>query len=169
MRRGLWLGVVAAACAPAEPVAVAPLSNEAMAMGDAGPLAHGDYACRIQDGGYDYPPFRCVVHGDGGRTVLEKVEGSVRFRGVVGPSRDGFRFDGELYCPWGDCTEPVHAEFRPAGDTYVATFQPAAARRDRMVITLGPARARGGDGHGGYGYGGDGYGGDGYAGARHHH
>jgi hypothetical protein len=173
MRSAPWLvlaAATAAACPAATPYHVTPVGNTAVS--GAAPLADGDYACQIRDGGYDYPPFRCVVRADGARTVLEKVEGSVRFRGVIAPtSATSFRFDGELYCPWGDCTEPVRAEFRRAGAGYAAVVQPADARRDPMYITLTtPVQAAyggygyGGHGYGGYGYGGYGYGGYGYGG-----
>jgi hypothetical protein len=181
MRSSACLVLVAAmaACgAPSTATTSAVLSNEAPYA--AGPLYPGDYACQIQDGGYDYPPFRCVVRSDGGRTLLEKVEGSVRFRGVIAPiTADRFRFDGEVYCPWGDCTEPVHAEFSPQGAAYVAMFQPADRRRDPMRITVqriiyggtgygGYAYGGFGYGYGGFGYGGAGYGGAGYGGYRPH-
>ena len=176
MPRTPWLVLAAAtatACPSGAPYTVTPVGNTTAS--GAAPLADGDYACRIRDGGYDYPPFRCIVRAEGARTVLEKVEGSVRFRGVIAPtSSTSFRFDGELYCPWGDCTEPVRAEFRRAGPGYAAMVQPADARRDPMWITLttpmqaaygGGGYGGYGYGYGGYGYGGYGYGGYGYGGA----
>jgi len=149
-------------CGGSSPRTAQPIGNQAMVNEPTG-LAIGAYTCRIQESGYDYPPFRCVVTLDGGRYTLEKVEGSVRFRGVVAETPAGFRFEGEVFCPWGDCTEPVSGEFQQNGTTYVANF---AARRSgpAMTVILEPASGYGGDSYGGYGYGGDDYGGYGYGG-----
>src|SRR5689334_6984958 len=115
MRRfGLVMMVVAvaAACGPKglSTVASRPSGNTGDPMAQSG-LSPGDYVCTINESGYEYPPFRCVIANANGRMTLEKVEGSVRFRGVVAPGPEGFQFDGEVYCPFGDCTEPVHAVF----------------------------------------------------------
>ena len=134
--------------------------RSATAQGAAGAPEDGNYLCRIQEEGYEYPAFRCVVRTNGGRTVLEKVDGTVRFRGVVAATAGGFAFTGEVFCPFGDCTEPVRAEFRGSSDgMWVAAFN---ARRagPAMTVTLEPLL---GDG-GGSGYGGDQYGGYGYGG-----
>ena len=120
------------------------------------------YYCSIQDSGYKYPRFPCAVRKVDGQWMLAKLAGSQRFRGTITPSRDGFSFDGELYCPWGDCSQPLHGVFRAAGDGRLrGTFRDAA-----MIVLLEPApdaafggASYGGDGYGGFGYGGTTYGG----------
>jgi hypothetical protein len=125
----------------------------------------GDYWCTIDESSYEYPRFPCVIAPRGGRLVLEKLGGSVRFRGAVTPDgRGGFAFVGEQYCPWGDCTEPVRATFAPG--------EPGELRgnlNDHMVVHLtstmpGSFVAYGGVGYGGQGYGGASYGGASYGG-----
>lgn len=124
----------------------------------AGGLANGDYACSIEDGGYRYPPFRCVVYsGENGGQVLEKMGGSQRFRGRVLEDGEGFRFDGTFYCPHGDCTENVSGSFARAGDgAYRGTLDFARPRQTPMTVSLELAP-------GGFAYGGGGYGGAAYA------
>lgn len=168
MRRfGLVIVVVAAfapACGGKQPSSASPhpIGNQADPMAQSG-FGPGDYVCTINEGGYDYPPFKCVVANAGGHMTLEKVEGSVRFRGVVAPTDGGFHFDGEVYCPWGDCTEPVHAQFEVNGTAYIAQF--ASKQSGPMTVTLQSTQyGYGGNGYGGYGYGGYGYGGYGYGG-----
>jgi hypothetical protein len=84
------------------------------------------------------------------------------------PQGEGFAFEGEYYCPWGDCTQPLHGVFEPAGKGgYRGTF-----RDSTVTVMLIPAPADstwggatyGGDGYGGFGYGGFGYGGGAYGG-----
>lgn len=165
MRRfgpGLVVAAVAACAPQGPPTMVTPVSNQAIAQGGSdGPMI-GDYNCRIQESGYEYPAFRCIIRPDGGRTVLEKIEGTVRFRGVIASTAGGFGFAGEVYCPWGDCTEPVRAQFRAAGGgIFIASFN---ARRagPAMTVTLEPLDGQdGGYSYGGYGYGGSLYGGGG--------
>jgi|SRR6185503_3138528 len=135
-------------------------------IGNRGGRANGDltaaYYCSIQDGGYKYPRFPCAVREIDGRWMLAKLGGSQRFRGVITPTRDGFTFDGELYCPWGDCVQPLHGEFVAAGHgRLTGTFRDTA-----MSVLLEPApdaafggASYGGDGYGGFGYGGASYGG----------
>jgi hypothetical protein len=123
------------------------------------------YYCSIQESGYKYPRFPCAVRKVEGRWMLAKLAGSQRFRGVIEPRGDGFSFTGELYCPWGDCTQPLHGVFNAVGNGRLrGTFQDAA-----MVVLLEPApdSAFGGATYGGDGYGGFGYGGFGYGGATH--
>lgn len=116
------------------------------------------YYCSIQDGGYKYPPFPCAVRKIDGRWMLAKLAGSQRFRGEVKPHGSGFSFDGELYCPWGDCTQPLHGEFKAVGQGRLrGTFRDAD-----LVVLLAPAPDAA---FGGASYGGDGYGGFGYGGA----
>jgi hypothetical protein len=117
------------------------------------------YFCSIHMDRYQYPRFPCVIRKVDGRWMLAKLGGSVRFRGEVRPEGHGLAFDGELYCPWGDCSKPLHGVFQPTG-------KPGALRglfADAGVTTLlepAPDSA-----FGGAAYGGDGYGGFGYAGA----
>ena len=120
------------------------------------------YYCSIQDGGYNYPRFPCAVRKIDGHWMLAKLAGSQRFRGEIRPIDNGFTFDGELYCPWGDCVQPLHGVFKSVGDGRLkGTFEKVA-----MVVLLEPApdaafggASYGGDGYGGFGYGGAGYGG----------
>src|SRR5687767_12846151 len=74
------------------------------------------YHCSIRDGEYQYPPYPCAVRKIDERWMLAKLGGSQRFRGEIKPRGDGFSFHGELYCPWGDCTQPLHGEFRAIGN-----------------------------------------------------
>src|SRR5262245_54108461 len=116
------------------------------------------YYCSIDDGGYTYPRFPCALRKIEGHWMLAKLAGSQRFRGEVKPRGEGFSFDGELYCPWGDCNQPLHGVFRPVGNGRLrATFQDMG-----MSVLLEPAP---GAAFGGAGYGGDSYGGFGYGGA----
>ena len=124
------------------------------------------YLCSIEDGGYHYPQMPCVVKNVDGKFVLAKLAGSQRFRGEVRASGDGLSFDGEYYCPWGDCTQPMHGEFvRRANGELVGHFKDAS-----VVVTMVPAPSNvawggtsyGGDAYGGFGYGGWGYGGSSY-------
>lgn len=119
------------------------------------------YYCSIQDGGFKYPAYPCAVRKLDGRWMLAKLAGSQRFRGEVIPRGDGFAFDGEFYCPFGDCTQPLHGTFKPIGNGALrGTFSDAS-----LVVVLQPApdaafggAAYGGDGYGGFGYGGATYG-----------
>ena len=134
------------------------------------PLAQRDdgtaYLCSISDGGYSYPQFPCVIREVDGRMMLAKLGGSQRFRGVVQKQGEGFTFEGEFFCPWGDCTQPMHGVFEPTGDGGLrGSFTDIS-----IVVTMvrAPANAAwggatyGGDGYGGFGYGGWGYGGASY-------
>ena len=121
------------------------------------------YYCSIQDGEFRYPRFPCAVRKIEGHWMLAKLAGSQRFRGVVTPRGEGFTFDGEFYCPWGDCAQPLHGVFKPIGKGRLrGTFSDAT-----MVVLLerAPDHAFGGATYGGDGYGGFGYGGLGYGGA----
>lgn len=140
------------------------LSNQAHGAG--GHDMTAAYLCSIEDGGFRYPQMPCVVKSVGGKYMLAKLAGSQRFRGEVRPVGEGFSFDGEYYCPWGDCTQPMHGEFvrRPSGEL-VGTF-----RDNQVIVRLTPAPSNtawggtsyGGDAYGGFGYGGMGYGGSSY-------
>lgn len=121
------------------------------------------YFCAIEDSGFTYPQMPCAIRQIDGRFVLAKLAGSQRFRGEVTPSGEGFSFNGEFYCPQGDCSQPLRGVFKPAGrGGYRGTFE-----NSTLTVTLLPAPADsawggatyGGDGYGGFGYGGLGYGG----------
>jgi hypothetical protein len=133
--------------------------HEALAQRD---LA-GAYWCAIEDGGYKYPPFPCAIRKIDQRLVLAKLGGSQRFEGEVRAVGQGFSFDGQFYCPWGDCTQELHGAFRPAANgALVGTFRDA-----RFIVRMhaAPESAFGGSTYGGDGYGGFGgaaYGGAGY-------
>ena len=115
------------------------------------------YYCSIQDGEFHYPRFPCAMRKVNGRWMLAKLAGSQRFRGYVTPHVAGFAFDGEFYCPWGDCSQPLHGAFEAIGGGRLrGTFRDA-----RMIVVLEPAPD---SAFGGATYGGDGYGGFGYAG-----
>lgn len=141
-------------------------------IGNRGPLVASSepdiaaaYWCSIRSGEYEYPAMPCVIRKERGRYVLAKLAGSQRFRGVVRTRADseGFTFDGEFYCPWGDCTQPLHGVFMPIDDGRLrGTFTDQS-----IVVTMtrtSGVEAFGGSGYGGAGYGGDGYGGVGYGG-----
>lgn len=116
----------------------------------------GTYYCSIQHEEYKYPRFPCVIRKVDGRLLLAKLAGSQRFRGEVKPLGDSLSFDGEFYCPWGDCTRPLHGVFEPVGRGALrGTF-----RDESMVVLLEPAPETAfGTGYGGVGYGGVSYGG----------
>ncbi|MGN6108685.1 MAG: hypothetical protein ACTHU0_26500 [Kofleriaceae bacterium] len=119
----------------------------------------GPYWCSIDQDGYDYPRYPCVIRKVGAKLVLAKLGGSQRLRGFVVASGDRFEFTGELYCPWGDCTEGMHGWFEPTGrGGFKGTLSgPLTSQRpgDAMVVHLRPAPA---NAFGGSSYGGDGYG-----------
>jgi len=166
MRFGLVVFAIAAACggsgggSHARNGGEQAIGNQAPAVAVTDPTAA--YWCSINSGGYDYPAMPCVLKNVNGRFMLAKLAGSQRFRGVVAPSRDGagFTFDGEFYCPWGDCSKPLHGVFAPTGDGRLrGTFDDKS-----VVVTMTPAD-NGSAGFGGVAYGGDGYGGFGDGGS----
>jgi hypothetical protein len=148
-----------------QPVMVSPPSNVGGAPSPA--IAYGDYLCQIER----YDPFRCVVRDEGGRLFLDKLGGSIRFRGWIRPDANGgFELQGDLYCAYIECTEPLRTYFQPTANGFVG--QVSQRGNTPMTVTLWPARydayggiSYGGGGYGGYGYGGPGYGGSGYGGA----
>lgn len=122
----------------------------------------GPYYCSIDDAGFEYPRYPCVIKKVGEKLVLAKLAGSQRIRGVVIVDKDGegFSFVGELYCPWGDCTEEMRGKFRPTGKGgFKGTLNGPMDHRDEvkggMIVQLLPAPA---NAFGGSAYGGDGYG-----------
>lgn len=161
-------GVVVAACIiqpdpqPQQPMpANAYAQDGSQAAAPAGGITPGDYACSISSGGYQYPPFRCMVYSaENGGQVLEKTGGSQRFRGRILAEGTGFRFDGTFFCPYGDCTEDVSGMFNGTGNgSYQGTLQGAANKNQPLQVTVTHTP-------GGFGYGGAGYGGAMYGGAR---
>lgn len=119
----------------------------------------GPYWCSIDDAGFEYPRYPCVIRKVGDKLMLAKLGGSQRIRGnIVLDKHDGFTFVGELYCPWGDCTEQMRGRFRPAGKGGFKAMLNGPLDHDGdagMIVQLVPAPA---DAFGGNGYGGDGYG-----------
>ncbi len=120
------------------------------------PALAGSYWCTITEEDYEYPRFACAISEQRGHLVLAKLGGSVRFEGEIVPEHGGFRFSGQMYCPWGDCSQPLHGVFAPTGVAFHGTFSD-----DRMTVEL----VRAPDGLGGDGYGGQAYGGSPYGGA----
>ncbi|MBX3159569.1 MAG: hypothetical protein KF773_26595 [Deltaproteobacteria bacterium] len=127
----------------------------------------GPYWCSITSDGYENAKYACIIKKVGETLTLAKVGGSERIRGTIMPDeRDGFSFVGEMYCPWGECTQQLRGRFRPAKDGgFKGTFR---ENESTMVLHLVPAAANafGGPGYGGdeYAWGGAAYGGYSYAG-----
>lgn len=122
----------------------------------------GGFWCSIKEGAFKYPPFPCAIREIDHRLVLAKLAGSQRFEGVVTPTADGFGFAGRFYCPFGDCTQPLHGVFRATGNGKLE----GRFRDAKFLVELEPAPASafggasyGGDEYGGFGYGGASYGG----------
>ncbi len=125
--RGLTLAMLAtlatsasAACAtaraPVDRKVVENMPDARSLDGRRAALPDGQYTCSIQEGDYTYPSFPCVIATSNGKVHLEKVAGSQRIRGAVTMTENGFHFEGELFCPYGDCAQPVVAEFQRADD-----------------------------------------------------
>jgi hypothetical protein len=112
----------------------------------------GAYWCSIGEQGFDFDRYPCVIRKVGPRFILAKLGGSQRFKGVATPDdNNGFSFAGRLFCPWGECDEPMHGAFKPTGHGELkGTFKDNA-----IVVQLVPAPD---DAFGGVAYGGDGYG-----------
>jgi hypothetical protein len=146
-------GVLLAFAACGGSRASAPLENHG---GTARPVI-GSYACSIEDSGYRYPPFRCVIREQGGKLWLVKLDGSQRFEGEVRETGKGLAFAGRFFCPFGDCEQGLHGAFAPTGDGGMkGTFSDA-----KFVVWLQPVA---GGAYGGAAYGGETYGGNGYGG-----
>jgi hypothetical protein len=154
----LFGAAIAACWTDRTPAPAAPIGNHSAEVPRA---LVGDYRCTISESGYEYPPFPCTIRQQGRKLVLAKLGGSVRFEGEIRPRGEGFAFKGQVYCPWGDCTEAVAGTFEPAaGGALTATLG-----QDRMTVQLVRADAGfGGTGYGGNVYGGASYGGGGYGG-----
>lgn len=164
VRFGVLASILAAACSGGSKGGP---SGGGDTIGNRGPLVTNDssdmtaaYWCSITSGEFDYPAMPCVIRNVGGRFMLAKLAGSQRFRGVVKPRGDGFTFDGEFYCPFGDCTQPLRGVFaRTADGKLRGTFNDTT-----IIVTM--TRTQENDGAwGGVGYGGDSYGGFGYGGS----
>jgi hypothetical protein len=94
----------------------------------------GEYTCSLDD----TPAFRCRVSGG----ILEKLDGSQRFRGPVTKLPDGnLAFSGTFFCPFGACTHSVATTFiRQGPGRYVGRFAPtnapgAGGGNERVVLT----------------------------------
>jgi hypothetical protein len=129
-----------------------------------GVLPVGAYACSFESDGYQYPPFPCAVSMHGRDTWLEKTGGSQRIRGTITAIGGGFHFDGEYFCPWGDCTSKTSGDFHAAG---VNTWEGRVGSDGGDVVVrlvYLPGGAVGGGMYGGSMYGGGMYGGGMYGG-----
>lgn len=114
-----WFGAWTAVSLAALALACGPRASALTAEASRGPRV-GRYDCRIRDGGFDYPWFRCEVRPRGRAWWLEKIEGSQRFAGtVVRGARGRLEFSGVLHCPSGDCDAPLWGVLAP-----VASRQP---------------------------------------------
>ena len=147
--------LLVAACAAGAPAARKVVANtpdpERLAARRAD-LPDGQYSCSIADGGYQYPSFPCVVATRDGKVRLEKVAGSQRIRGDVTMTENGFHFEGEFFCPHGDCTEPVVTEFRRQGNEerhYLAEIRTASGVIQFDLRYRPEAPGGGGDAYGG--------------------
>jgi hypothetical protein len=69
---------------------------------------------------------------------LEKKTGSQRLKGNVEITGAGFRFKGTFFCPMGDCTQPVWADFtRDEAGVFRGTLQqPPNARGPTTEMSL---------------------------------
>jgi len=157
------------ACVMVQPrTAPAPLQNGGAGGGapvaPQGAMRAGMYHCSLEDGGYRYPDFPCVVNvGADGATSVEKLAGSQRFRGNLTAAGDGVAFEGQFYCPYGDCNAAIRGSFRRTGeDVWEGTFEGGHA--PMIVRMVYAADAYGGGVYGGGRYGGGVYGGGVYGG-----
>ncbi|HEY1549839.1 MAG TPA: hypothetical protein VGG28_18550 [Kofleriaceae bacterium] len=119
----------------------------------------GAYWCVIEQGDIAYPPYPCTIQHAGQRLVLAKLAGSQRFQGELAPTGAGFSFAGTYFCPWGECTQPLHGTFEPSEGGFVGTF------RDSTIIVRMTAVQLGNGSHDATLYGGASYGGASYGGA----
>jgi hypothetical protein len=152
MRRAcLLFGALVACWSDKTPTTTAVENHQALEQRD----LTGAYWCTITSGEFTYDPYPCVIRRVERRFVLAKLGGSQRFTGEVRANAGGFTFDGEFYCPWGDCTQRMHGVFVPAQGGF-------EYQDDHIIVRMMKAA----DGaYGGVAYGGDGYGGFGYGGA----
>lgn len=161
-RPAVWrFGAVACAAVALAGCGARPGQPEAVGNRAAVADPSGSYWCAIEDSGYLYPRFPCVIARRGEHLALAKLAGSQRFRGEIDPDAVGFEFRGELYCPYGDCTQPLHGRFVRRAGELIGIFTDAALI---VHMTATTDAAFGGTGYGGDGYG-DPFGGRGYGGA----
>lgn len=125
MAAALALAACGGARSPAPPI-----SNNGGGGEGGAPLAatpgfrHGAlWSCQIN--GYSPQPCKLSRAADGWH--LDKLLGSQRFSGRLEPQGMGLVFDGEFFCPWGECTTAMNVDFSPDGPDgragYTATFQ----------------------------------------------
>jgi hypothetical protein len=136
--------VVAVACGGKSTPPAQPVGNDTvdpaggLAAAEAGvPTGVTDgalWTCQIED----YDPQPCKFHKEGSEWHLSKLLGSQRFTGVA--TFDGgdasFRYVGQFFCPWGDCTAALDAEFTRGDDgVYAATLDssPVTLRWDAAL------------------------------------
>lgn len=121
--------LAAAALAACGGATTKPASIENTGGGPEAPLALATgfrdgalWSCQISD--YDPQPCKLSRTADGWQ--LAKLLGSQRFAGSLRPlAGDRLAFDGESFCPWGQCTAPMRVEFEPSGPgtvEYVTAF-----------------------------------------------
>jgi hypothetical protein len=122
------------ACWTATPT---PLGIPPQAPVETTPDLSGSYWCSIDEDGYEYPKYPCMIKKVDGELVLAKLSGSQRIRGLVKPNaRDGFSFSGEMYCPDGDCQQELHGSFKAVRGGFRGKF-----REESLVVHLTPATA----------------------------
>ncbi|MBA3405641.1 MAG: hypothetical protein H0U13_13335 [Gemmatimonadaceae bacterium] len=109
----------------------------------------GSYWCSIDEDGYEYPRYPCVIKKVDERLVFAKLGGTQRIRGrITLDNRDGFSFVGEMYCPEDECQQALHGTFRPVGrGGFKGRF-----REETLVVNVTPAAA---NAFGGADYGGE--------------
>lgn len=124
-----------------------------LASGGGGALVAGPRVAGFDDGALwtcqisDYDPQPCkLTRDEQGAWQLAKLLGSQRFRGSVAVQGDALAFDGEFFCPWGDCTAPMQVTFLPAGDGFATQF---SGDEIRLRWDEGLASEWGGAGYGG--------------------
>lgn len=78
----------------------------------------GEWRCKFDD----YPPMACTIHKKGAGFWLEKTQGSQRIRGPLARSGDDLTFDGEFFCPEGDCTGRARATLRKTARGWAGTL-----------------------------------------------
>jgi hypothetical protein len=124
----------------------------------------GAYWCVIEQAALAYPAYACTIQNVDHRFVLAKLGGSQRFEGEIKPVGTGFSFDGVFFCPWGECTQPLHGTFEPSDGGLVGTFRDSTMIVRMTAVQLGAASHDStlyGGGYGGASYGGTSYGGAG--------
>ena len=141
------LTLVLAACgAPTKPATIENTGSEALgqpAQAGAGFRDGALWSCQISD--YDAQPCKLSQTADGWQ--LTKLLGSQRFTGRLTPVGKALAFDGEFFCPGGDCPPPMQVESQPDGEAASA----AEFGGDQVHLRYDDALA---NEYGGAGYGG---------------